>query len=66
MALNSYLHHRKILAVLLTLCLIYELAAMYYVYVNKDFIIAQLGEISRTSSVANITYTFFWSYAVDI
>ena len=39
-ALKSYLHHRKVVTVLLTLNLLYELCLIAYVIVNRDFIMA--------------------------
>jgi len=53
-ALSSYLHHRKILSVLLTLNVMYELGLVFYVLSNQDFILAQLGEIYRNSTMTSI------------
>lgn len=53
-ALSSYLHHRKVLTALLTMNLLYELGLIIYVMTNHDFILAQLGEIYRNSSMGNI------------
>jgi len=39
-ALQSYLHHRKIMAILLSLNLLYELSLIVYVLINRDFIFA--------------------------
>ena len=39
-ALKSYLHHRKVVTVLLSLNLLYELCLIAYVIVNRDFIMA--------------------------
>ena len=64
-ALQSYLHHRKIVTALLTMNLLYELCLIGYVLVNHDFILAQLGEIYRNSSMGTIEQTFIIAYIVD-
>lgn len=64
-ALKSYLHHRKIVTALLSLNLLYELCLIVYVLCNRDFIMAQLGEIYRNSTIGTIEKTFFICYAVD-
>ncbi len=64
-ALKSYLHHRKVVTVLLSLNLLYELCLIAYVIVNRDFILAQLGEIYRNSTIGHIGKTFFACYALD-
>ena len=53
-ALKNYLHHRKVLGVLLSLNLLYEVSLIIYVLINRDFIMAQLGEIYRNSSINTI------------
>ena len=53
-ALGSYLHHRRVLTVLLILNALYELCLVAYVLMNQDFILAQLGEIYRNSSMGTI------------
>ena len=65
-ALQNYLHHRKVLSVLLTLNLIYELLLLIYIIVNHEFIIAQLGEIYRNLSMEAISQAFLTGYSVDI
>ena len=65
-ALKNYLHHRKVVGVLLLLNLFYELCLLVYVIVNKDFILAQLGEIYRNSSMGTIQNAFVICYAVDL
>ena len=64
-ALKSYLHHRKIVTVLLSLNLLYELCLVGYIVVNRDFIMAQLGEIYRNSTIGTIEKTFFACYSID-
>ena len=39
-ALRSYFHHRKILTILMSLNLIYELLLLVYITINHEFIIA--------------------------
>ena len=39
-ALKNYLHHRKLVAMLLTLDLLYEISLIVYVVINRDFIMA--------------------------
>lgn len=39
-ALQSYLHHRKIITTLLSLNLFYEVCLLFYVLFNYDFIMA--------------------------
>ena len=39
-ALQSYLHHRRVLTVLLILNALYELCLVAYVLLNQDFILA--------------------------
>ena len=65
-ALGSYLHHRKVLSVLLSLNLLYELGLVIYVMTNRDFILAQLGEIYRNSAMSTIENTFFACYGLDL
>lgn len=64
-ALQSYLHHRTILTVLITMSLIYEICLVTYVLFNRDFIMAQLGEIYRNSSMNTIQSVFFVCYGAD-
>lgn len=64
-ALQSYLHHRKIIATLLSLNLVYEVCLLIYVLLNYDFIMAQLGEIYRNSSMSTIQNTFIGCYIFD-
>lgn len=39
-ALQSYLHHRKIVTILLAVNFLYESCLIVYVLVNRDFILA--------------------------
>ena len=64
-ALKSYMHHRKIVTVLLSLNLFYELCLLVYVCFNYDFIMAQLGEIYRNSTMGTIAHTFLACYVFD-
>ena len=65
-ALSSYMHHRKIVGILLTMNLVYESCLIFYVLYNRDFILAQLGEIYRNSSMDTIQNTFLACYTIDI
>ena len=65
MALGSYLHHRKVIITLLSMNLLYELCLFVYVLTNREFILAQLGEIYRNSSMSTIENTFFCCYGLD-
>mmetsp|Transcript_22211 Transcript_22211/g.29721 ORF Transcript_22211/g.29721 Transcript_22211/m.29721 type:complete len:128 (+) Transcript_22211:390-773(+) len=44
----------------------YELGLVFYVLSNQDFILAQLGEIYRNSTMTSIQKTFFVCYGVDL
>jgi len=39
-ALQSYLHHRKIVTILLVFNFLYEFCLVFYVLFNRDFILA--------------------------
>ena len=60
------MHHRNIVSGLLGLNLLYELCLFVYVAFNRDFIMAQLGEIYRNSSMGTIQNVFFICYGVDL
>lgn len=64
-ALQSYMHHRTIVTVLMVLSLVYEISLLGYVTMNRDFIMAQLGEIYRNSSMGTIENIFFVCYGAD-
>ena len=53
-ALHNYLYHRKVLTILLSLNLIYEILLLVYIGINHEFIISQLGEIYRNLSIEAI------------
>ena len=46
--------------------LVYELCLVAYVVVNRDFIMAQLGEIYRNSSMNTIKNVFLVCYSADL
>lgn len=60
------MHHRNIVTVLMVLSLLYEISLVVYVLVNKDFIMAQLGEIYRNSSMGTIENVFYICYGIDL
>ena len=64
-ALQSYLHHRTIVTTLMLMGLLYELCLVAYVLFNRDFIMAQLGEIYRNSSMNTIVNVFLVCYGAD-
>ena len=43
----------------------YELCLIGYIATNRDFILSQLGEIYRNSSIGAIQKTFLACYAAD-
>ena len=47
------------------IALLYELCLLAYVLYNQDFILAQLGEIYRNSSMNTITNVFLVCYGAD-
>ena len=65
-AVQNYIHHRKVLFILLSLTLVYELILIGYLLVNLDFIMAQLAEIYRNFGVQSIKSAFYWSFFVDL
>lgn len=64
-AVANYVHHRKVLFILLTLTLCYEVALIVYLAVNRDFMLAQLVEIYRNFGNENVKSAFYWSFLVD-
>ena len=64
-ALNKYMHHRYVLGWLLALNAIYEVCLGYYIVRNRDFMLAQLGEIYRNLDMESITQVFITCYSVD-
>ena len=65
-ALNKYMTHRKILIWLLCIDAIYEIGLIIYIFSNKDFVLAQLGEIYRNIDMKSMTQIFMVSYTIDL
>lgn len=64
--MRNYLHHRRTLTILLLINMVFEMLLYTYLFLNLDFILAQLAEVYRELSYEELTLVFQVSNCADI
>jgi hypothetical protein len=64
--MKSYMHHRKTMFIFLLLNMTFELLLYYYLFTNKEYMIAQLGEIYKEMSIERLATVFSVCNGIDM